>query len=405
MTNCSITNIKSIIMKYSVILIAIAMFIACKGKSNHDFTITGKIKNYTGDLTLYTSVLDLKTQEFRDTAYKVPVNADGNFNITIKADRQDLYVLYWSTLKKFRESSIVLVNDTSNIIIDGDAEDKKTFSIKNSKTSNAILDMERFIINQELLLERYLYQSDSIKKRSSSNALNAYDLKIKELQVTTKNQLLEYYNKANNPFIQVNVLGNMSDIIFKQLGPIANIDKKEFLTLINQSASKYPDNKYLTLFKKQMDAYSNQESMLKNETNNKRKIPSFSLPNTQGKTISIDEFKGKYFLLDFWASWCGYCRQESPYLVKVYNQFKDKNFTIVSISLDEDKSEWLRAIQQDKYTWTQLGDLKGYGSEVARLFNINALPSSFLIDPQGNIIATDLRGNMLEQQLTQLLNK
>ena len=111
-----------------------------------------------------------------------------------------------------------------------------------------------------------------------------------------------------------------------------------------------------------------------------------------GRPVRLSSFRGKYVLLDFWASWCGPCRQESPNLVKAYNQFKNKNFTIIGISLDRQGGafNWMNAIKDDHLHWTQLSDLKFWNNAVAQLYFVQAIPKNFLIDPNGKIIAQDL---------------
>jgi thiol-disulfide isomerase/thioredoxin len=133
--------------------------------------------------------------------------------------------------------------------------------------------------------------------------------------------------------------------------------------------------------------------------------PDFSQPSPEGTTISLSSFKGKYVLVDFWASWCGPCRAESPNLVKAYDQYKSKGFEIFSVSLDEKKERWLKAIKDDGYTWPQAGDLKGWDNEVAAQFGISGIPFNFLVDPNGIIVARNLRGEELEKKLKELLFK
>jgi len=132
------------------------------------------------------------------------------------------------------------------------------------------------------------------------------------------------------------------------------------------------------------------------------KAPDFILPNQNGKQIEFSSFKRKYVLLDFWASWCVPCRAESPFLVKAFHDYKNKNFTIISVSMDEakDKQKWLDAIKKDNMQWTQLSSLKGYEENgVRQLYSVQGIPDNFLIDPSGKIIARGLRGEELEKKL------
>ena len=128
-------------------------------------------------------------------------------------------------------------------------------------------------------------------------------------------------------------------------------------------------------------------------------LPEFKQNDANGKSISLSSFRGKYVLIDFWASWCGPCRAENPNVVKAFNAYKDKGFTILGVSLDQDKNKWLEAIKKDGLTWTHVSDLKYWNNAVAVQFGIQSIPANFLIDPKGVVIGRDLRGEDLEKVL------
>jgi peroxiredoxin len=131
--------------------------------------------------------------------------------------------------------------------------------------------------------------------------------------------------------------------------------------------------------------------------------PDFTMNDTNGKPFKLSSLRGKYVLVDFWASWCGPCRQENPNVVSAYNQFKNKNFTILGVSLDDNKEKWLKAIAKDQLTWMQVSDLKGWENATVGLYGYDGIPYNVLIDPQGKIIATSLRENALQATLTKVL--
>lgn len=131
--------------------------------------------------------------------------------------------------------------------------------------------------------------------------------------------------------------------------------------------------------------------------------PDFSQADTSGKLVRLSDFRSSYVLVDFWASWCVPCRQESPTLVKIYNKYKEKGLTILSVSLDDKKASWLKAIKKDKLEqWPHLSDLKGWQNEVAVQYGVDAVPSSMLLDPSGKIVAKNLRGEALERKMQEL---
>lgn len=129
----------------------------------------------------------------------------------------------------------------------------------------------------------------------------------------------------------------------------------------------------------------------------------FTQNDTANNPVSLSSFKGKYVLVDFWASWCGPCRHENPAVVEAYNKYKEKNFTILSVSLDQNKDKWKQAIKADNLTWTHVSDLKYWQNEVAQLYHIQSIPANMLIDPSGKIIARDLRGAALYEMLGKIL--
>lgn len=132
--------------------------------------------------------------------------------------------------------------------------------------------------------------------------------------------------------------------------------------------------------------------------------PDFVEKDVTGQPVTLSQYRGKYVLLDFWASWCGPCRQDNPNLVKLYNRFKDKNFIILGVSLDrpDGKDAWLKAIKDDQLTWPQVSDLKGWESGVPKLYGVRSIPRNFIIDPTGKIVAMGLHGGPLHRFVEQL---
>ena len=131
--------------------------------------------------------------------------------------------------------------------------------------------------------------------------------------------------------------------------------------------------------------------------------PDFTVPDSSGKLYSLRTFRGHYLLVDFWASWCGPCKGEIPYLKEAYTRFHDKGFRILSVSLDDKRDAWMNALHTFQMPWPQVSDVNGFHSVVNELYPIPSIPKTLLLDPEGKIIATDLRGHALDQRLEQLL--
>lgn len=209
------------------------------------------------------------------------------------------------------------------------------------------------------------------------------DATRENMQVYAKNFVKEHSNSIVAPFITLTQLAQP-------------LEYKELKELVNLFPAELDSSVYSQQLKEIVEE--------KGRTAIGTKAPEFTMNDTEGNPVSLASFQGKYLLLDFWAAWCGPCRQENPNIVSAYNEFKDKGFDILGISLDRDKAAWLKAIEDDQLAWTQVSDLKYWQNEVAQLYGVDRIPHSVLLDPQGVIIAKNLRGQDLHDKLAELLN-
>lgn len=376
-------------IKYLTTIAVVLYFNAASAQTEKSFVIKGTIKNANGK-----KIWLAKQGDHSEPIDSATLNSSGIFSLTMNAPEEARYHLMWKQDKN--NGYFTFINDANLMNITGDMQDSKSFTVENSQLNNELKELTSFIDEKKTNYYSIYHKYDSLRsnKLLDSNLKKSYILQLEDIEAEQKDKLFSYLSGTSSPAFKWHILVGLAHLP-------SVISPYEIQYLLQQATKEYPQHKGLRSF---ADAITNiKKSYLENQNQTGKPFPSFSLPNTKNKIVSLTDFKGKYILVDFWASWCKPCREENPHLAEILKQFLNKNFTIVSISLDDHKNYWLEASIKDNITWTNLCDLKGMESPIAKQLNILSLPRNLLIDPQGAIIAINLYGEDLENKLKEVL--
>ncbi len=345
-------------MKALLVFFISVPFFAFSQSPSTGFEISGNVTGYPDG----TSVSFLNQQT--NTPEKQATIENGKFTIKGQLAEPSFLILIFAD----QPPAIPLFIDNSKIIIKGDKNNLDDLSITGSKTETEFQEYSKAIMPYESM-----FAPGAEKNPESVAAVQ----KISEAFVK------KYPSSFVDPIAIIRIMQTSDNVAAAD-----NLYK-----IMSQNVKETNLGKYV-----------NQQLEIAKINPIGSQIADFSEKDTAGKNVKISSFRGKYVLIDFWASWCRPCRMENPNVVAAYNKYHQKNFTVLGVSLDQAKAAWVNAINMDGLTWTHISDLKGWSNEVAAKFKITSIPQNILIDPNGIIIAKNLRGEALKEKLDHLFN-
>lgn len=369
-------------------------FVTCSSSSKQDedaqqarweVTITGKVLNPgTGTIEIAEITEGGTLNGWKDT---VTLRSDNTFTKKVTLSEPGYYRMNFFNAQAI---NLILYKSDLNITVDG--SDMRGFSeVKGSPELDFIMQAQSMLQGFQQSPEAAALDQKFQQARQSGD---------REAMTRVQEEYMDLYNKVQDKIAELvrQQPASLGVINFLQNQSIDR-DKyyNTYLHVAEKLKKEWPNSRHAREFIDMVEAMK--------ITAIGQPAPEIALPNPDGEIVKLSSLRGNYVLVDFWAKWCGPCRAENPNIVRVYNKYKDHGFTVFGVSLDRNREDWLQAIKDDNLTWTHVSDLKYWQSEAARTYNINAIPFSILLDPNGVIIAKNLRGAALEKKMAEIFGE
>ena len=377
--------------KIALHLLVISMAVsACQQKKYGGFTVTGTIKNAVSP-KVFLQELPFGGNEpiIIDSGM---IEKNGNFTLKGVAKEEGLFRLVLD-----QGPDVLVINDNDYIEVAMDVKQYNKYTVKGSAASESLHGLFENYNQQDSVLYAIFNKIDTLQKQKVSDSIVNLAIGERDVQLKKINELVQQFIKESKS----------PAATYFAIGIVSRTTPAEALkALVNETAKKYSTHAGILKLKELVNGGPQQQQGAPAASAHpllNQQAPEISLPDENGQPFKLSSLKGKYVLVDFWASWCGPCRRENPNVVAAYKKFSNKNFTILGVSLDDDKEAWLAAVKADQLTWKHVSDLKKWESSMVGLYQFEGIPFNVLVDPQGKVIATELRGEDLEKKLAEVL--
>jgi peroxiredoxin len=380
-------------------LALLILFASCSSKDNNEFVVEGKIKDAAGTIYLEKTLMDRIQPIIVDSA---TVGKDGYYKLAAENTEENLYNLRFGNL---RYPFANVVNDVAHITVNADLNnDEDVYTVKGSPASTRLKEYLNESNRQLSRIYAFSVQLDTMRNQGFPDSLLKTVRSTRALATDSfKTYVVNYLNESKSPAVIMFALGTYQMYASDKRLALNPFSDEQVKDVIDKTAQRFPEHKGIA----QLKASFNQQAKSGESENNSallnKPAPDFTLRDVNNRKVSLSSFRGKYVLVDFWASWCQPCRMENPNVVSAFKNFSNKNFTVLGVSLDENRDAWINAIKEDGLTWTHVSDLAQWNSIVVPMYQISGIPFNVLVDPKGIIIAENLKGDELHVKLSEVL--